>query len=799
MLSGIRQDIRYASRTLAKSPGFILTTLVSLALGIGINTAMFSVIHTAMDRPVSGRAPEELVDLSLSTPAGNMLFSFPEYQEIRSRTRVYSDVMALTTGRYRVSGGGRPEFVTALATTTNFFQGFGQQPVLGRGFAQDQANPKEVLLAQGFWKRRFAADPGVIGKPLVLYVGPTRLTYTIVGVLAHDFRYASMWRPDIVAPFPEDAALRKGDARSLNMMARVKPGSTMKQAQVETELLVRRLAPMFPESLGKAKLNFRPKVRRDGVTRTVAAIVQAVVGLILLIACANVMNLLLARHQERRFEMATRLALGASAGRLTRQLLTESLLLAVPSALAGYGVAVLTIHVVEKLPIPGLAGIDMFFYLDRTVLGFAMGAGVVASVIAGLWPARAASKLDLMPVLKGGGAAVGRRKFGLRGVLVAAQLALSMAGITAAAMLTRSVWNLNEFDPGVDPHKVLTATLWPIMNDYKEERAAQFRRDLEARVKALPGAQAVTFAALVPGGGENRSLKVVNNGSPLLPKQETLVVSSNSVAPRFFRTFGIQLLRGREYVEADLSGRPLCVVNETMARRFWHDQEPLGQTVRVSGPRATDYTVIGVARDTAYDKNGDDPAPFLYLPLAGNDFLTVFVRGGGDANAFAEPLRRTVASLDPEMPLQTIDVLANKLTGGSNGTELRLRAGLMGTLGGTALLLSALGLYGVVAYIVSRRTREIGIRLALGAGRADVLAAVLKDGLRLVGAGMASGVALSLVVCPLLANHLFGVTPNHPAVIAASCGILGAVAALAMLVPARRACRVQALSALRYE
>jgi predicted permease len=582
-------------------------------------------------------------------------------------------------------------------------------------------------------------------------------------------------------------------------MARVKPGSTIEQAQAETELLMRQLAPMFPESLGKAKLNFWPKVRRDGVTRTVAAIVQAVVGLILLIACANVMNLLLARHQERRFEMATRLALGASAGRLTRQLLTESLLLAVPSALAGYGVAVLTISAVEKLPIPGLAGINMFFYLDRTVLGFAMCAGVAASVIAGLWPARAASKLDLMPVLKGGGAAVGRRKFGVRGALVAAQLALSMVGITAAAMLTRSVWNLNPFDAGMDPRKTLTAILWPSMNDYKPERAVEFRRELESRLKALPGAQAVAFAALVPGGGENRSQKVINNGSPLLPKQETVLVGSNSVAPGFFRTFGIQLLRGRDFVEADLSGRPLCVVNQTMARRFWRNQEPIGQTVRVAGQKTTEYAVIGVARDTAYEKNGEDPAPFLYLPLSGNDFLTVFVRGSGDAEALAEPLRRTVAALDPEMPLQTIDVLARRLTGGSNGTELRLRAGLMGTLGGTALLLSAFGLYGVLAYVVSRRTREIGIRLALGAGRADVLTAVLKDGLRLVAVGMASGVALSLAVCPLLANHLFGVTPNHPAVLAASCAILGAVAALAMLVPARRACRLQALSALRYE
>jgi ABC-type antimicrobial peptide transport system permease subunit len=271
------------------------------------------------------------------------------------------------------------------------------------------------------------------------------------------------------------------------------------------------------------------------------------------------------------------------------------------------------------------------------------------------------------------------------------------------------------------------------------------------------------------------------------------------VAPGFFRAFGIDLLRGREYVEADLSGRTLCVVNETMARRFWQNQEPIGQTVRVAGQKTMDYTVIGVARDTTYDKNGNDPAPFLYLPLSGNDFLSVFVRGSGDADVFSEPLRRTVASLDPEMPVQTIDVLARKLTGGSNGTEMRLRAGLTGTLGGTALLLSGFGLYGVVAYIVSRRTREIGVRLALGASRKDVLAAVLKDGFRLVAAGMASGVALSLAVCPLLANHLFGVTPNHPAVIAASCGILGAVAALAMLVPARRACRLQALTALRYE
>jgi predicted permease len=563
--------------------------------------------------------------------------------------------------------------------------------------------------------------------------------------------------------------------------------------------LVRQLAQAFPDSLGKSKLSFRPKERRDAATRAVAGIVQAVVGLVLLIACANVMNLLLARHQARRFEIATRLALGAPRGRLVRQLLTESLLVAIPAGLAGYGLAALTIYVVERIPIPGLEGIQMFFYLDRAVLAFALAAGVAGTVIAGLWPARAASKLDLTPALKGAGAAVGRRKFGLRGALVAVQLALSMVGITAAVMLTRSAWNLNQFDPGVNPKTVLTATVWPAMNGYKEEQAAEFRRKLDARLRAEPGVRAVTFASAVPGGNGMRTQQVLHTGSTLLSKQESVAVRSYAVAPGFFRTFGIQILRGREYAEADEPARRLCLVNETMARRFWPGQEPLGQMVRVGAAKGAAYEVIGVARDAVYDQDGDNRAPLLYVPLSGTDFLTVFLKADGGAERLSEPLRRAVAALDPEMPVQDVDLLADRITGGSNGTELRLRAGVMGTLGGTALLLSALGLYGVMTYVVSRRTREIGIRLALGAGRADVLAAVLKDGLRLVAVGMAIGVALSFVVCPLLANRVYGVTPNHPLVILASCGILASTAVFSMLYPARRACRMEALTALRYE
>jgi putative ABC transport system permease protein len=798
MMHGFWQDVRYGWRTVKKSPGFVFVAVLSLALGIGINTAIFSVMHTALERPVSGREPRELVDLSLRTPAGFMNFSFREYDEVRQRTRAFSHVMGLMQAQYRLVGEGQPEMVWGLAATENFFEGFGQQPTLGRGFAPDRSGVGEAVLSHGFWKRRFGGDPGAIGKPLVLYVGGTRLSYTIVGVVPPDFRYATMWTPDLVLPFPEETVLRRGDARALNLMARVKPGMTMGQAQAETEVLAKQLAPLFPDSFGKARLQFSPKVRRDAQTLTVMAIVQAVVGLTLLIACANVMNLLLARHQERRAEMATRLALGASRGRLVRQLLMESLVLALPAGLAGYGIALLTIHVVERLPIPGLAGMRPYFYLDQTVLAYALCAGVAGSLIAGLWPARAASRPDLVPALKGAGAAAGR-KFGLRGALVAAQLALSMLGITAAAMLTKGIWDLQPFDRGVDPHKVLAATTVPVMSGYSPGRTAEFRRSLAARLDGLAGVEALAFAAGVPGGGADNNQKVMHTGSPLLPRQETVLVRSNFVGPGFFRTLGIQILRGREYNETDAADRRLCLVNDTMARRFWPGQEPLGQTLRLDGAKGKGYEVVGVARDTAYDRSGNDYTPYLYLPLDAGNYNTLLLRTGGQAGALAETVRRAVAAIDPEMPLLSLDTMADRITGGPGATELRLRAGMMGTLGGTALLLSALGLYGVISYLVSRRTREIGIRLALGAGRVDVLRTVLLEGGRLVAVGMAAGVALSLVVCPLLVSRLHGVQPNRPGVIAAACAILALVAAAAMFVPARRACRVEAMVALRYE
>jgi putative ABC transport system permease protein len=452
-------------------------------------------------------------------------------------------------------------------------------------------------------------------------------------------------------------------------MGRVKPGISMAQAQAETERLAGQLGALFPETFGKARLNFWPKVRRDARTRTVAAALQAVVAIVLLIACANVMNLLLARHQARRSEMATRMALGASRGRLTRQLLLESMALAVPSAVAGYGLAVLIISIVEKIPIPGIPDIKMYVYLDGTVFTYALCAAVLGTVIAGLWPARAAPRPDLVPALKDLGAAVGGRKFGLRGALVAAQLALSLVGITAAAMLTKSVLDLNPFDPGVDPHKVLAAGLWPAMSGYSAERSAEFRRQLISRVVGQPGVESLAFAVAMPGG-ESGAHNVIHTGSPLLPKQKTVMVRSNSVGPDYFHTLGIRILRGREYSEQDLSGRPLCLVNETMARRFWPGQEPLGQMVRVRTSKGdADYEVIGVARDTAYERSGDEYAPFLYLPLGRLDVLTLILRTNANAMGFAEHVRRAVASLDPEMPLLPVGALADNLIGGSNGTE----------------------------------------------------------------------------------------------------------------------------------
>ncbi len=796
MFYGMMQDIRHAARALAKSPGFVLTALLSLALGIGINTSIYSVLHTAMERPVSGAEPQQLVDLSLKAPTGNMLFTFPEYEELRRRTRSFSDVMALMPGGYRIAGPSGPQMVSAVVTSANFFTAFRQRLLLGGGFTPD-SGATDAVLSEKLWKSRFAADPAVLGKPLTVFEGAARLNYTIVGVVPADFRYSSMWSPDLILQFPADQALRGGRVRPLMLMARVKPGIAMPRAQAETEAVAAQLAPAFPESFGIARMSFWPKVRRDATSRAAAAIVQAVVGLVLLIACVNVMNLLLARRQQQRAEIATRLALGASAGRLTRQLLIESLLLAVPAALAGFAVAFGIMRTVESLPIPGMDGIRLFFYLDGKVFGFALCAGIAAALISGLWPARTAARLDLVPALKGGSGTVGRRKYGLRGALVAAQLALSLLGITAAAMLTRGVWKMTVYDRGVDPRRVMTATVWPLMNGYRDERAAEFRRGLEARLRSQPGVVDVTTAASVPGG-DTRTQRVMHTGSPLLPAQETIAVRSNSIGPGFFRVFGIALLRGREPAALE-AGKPVCVVNETLARRFWPGKEPLGQSLRIGGPKGADHAVIGVARDTEYDRNGGEFAPFLYLPRPANDFLTVFVLSAGKADSLADPVRRAVAAADPEMPIQSMGALAERLTGGPAAAELRLRAMVIGTLGATALLLSALGLYGVASYLAGRRTREIGIRLALGATRRDILRGILGDSLRLAAIGMAAGIVLSLIVCPLLTARLYGVKPNDPWVIAASCAILAATNIVAVWAPSWKACRLEASAALRHD
>jgi len=794
IMSGIIQDIRYAARRLAKSPLFVLTALVSLALGVGINTAVFSVTHSLLNRRISAANPQDLVDVSLSTPAGSMRLTSAETLAFTRAAQSFSGVIAYTHRLCRLSGEGRPEMVSAFIATPNFFPVFGQSLLLGRGFLPGKESAGEVILSHKFWQRRFGGEPGVLGRSVVLYSGATRSAFTVVGVAPPDFQPVPMRAPDVVLAQPDMAG---SDLRQLNLWCRLKPGVSMAQARSESELVAGQLASVFPESFGKAKLAFAPAVRQGPSLAAAQAILQAVVGLVLLIACANVMNLLLARHEARRAEMATRLALGASRARVIRQLLIESLLLAIPSSLAGLGFAAVVLRLLETIKIPGLDA-TFYFYLDHSVFAFALIAGIAGTVIAGLWPARAASKPDLVPALKGAGGAIARRKFGLRGALVTAQLALAVFALTAAAMLTKGLWNLNPYDAGLDPYHVYTATLSPSMNGYPQGRAAELRRQMTSRIERLPGVRAITYARSVPGADSGTQLDIVNPGSAARSK-DSIRIRANSVTPGFFGVFGIQMLHGREFRDADLSGPRVCVINESLARRFWPGQNPIGRTLRSTGSNGTEYEVIGIARNTEYEKAGEEYASFVYLPLASDEFLSLLVRTSGRAESAAEPMRRVIEALDAELPLLNTGILADRLTGGGAGLELRLRAGLVCTLGLLALILSSLGLYGVVAYLVSRRTRELGIRLALGATRLDIAAAVVKDGGKLVAIGAGAGVALSLVVCPLLTAHLYGVKANEPVVILAACLFLAFVAAAAMLIPARRACRVEAISALRYE
>ncbi|HYJ78067.1 MAG TPA: ABC transporter permease [Longimicrobiaceae bacterium] len=795
------QDIRYAARTLLRTPGFAVAAILTLALGIGVNTAVFSLANAFLLRPVDARDPGSMARVYQNRWSP---LSWQAFDHVRQHSRTFAGIFAERNAVLALNTPQGNEKVQAELVSGDFFTTLGTSAAHGRLLtraddAAPGANPV-VVLSHRWWRSRFAGDPAVVGRTLSLNGRP----YTVVGVVREGFGGARgpgfspyVWLP--MAEMEPLTGVRREEAGSVYVTGRLRPGVDVRQADADAGVMAAALTRLDPAQGEPLRLRVE---RARGVQAELRGRVTGLVGglmvvtlLVLLIACTNVANLLLARATARRREIGIRLAIGASRGRLVRQLLTESLLL----SLAGGVLAVLAttwlVSVATSL-IPADAAVDIDVSPDLRVLLFALGVAVFAGVVFGLAPALRASAPDLVTSLKEGSGAARRSR--LRSTLVGAQVALCMVLLACAGLFLRSLGNARRIDPGFDPAPILNLPIDLRLGRYDEQTGAEYYRRLIQTVREVPGVQSASLQRVMPLQGDNMETRFVLQGEGDDAARRS--TNLNVIAPDFFRTLAIPVLRGRELADADGVDAPaVAVVNETFVRRNFADGQGVGKQVSMEGPQGPWATIVGVVRDAKYVTLGEDPRAMLYLPLAQSygDEMVLHVRTAGDPAALARPVAAAAQALDPALPLAEPGTMRDQLRVAL--LPARIGAWVLGAFGTLALLLAAVGIYGVISYAVSQRTREIGIRAALGAGRAAIVRLVLADSFRVVAVGLAVGLALALLAGRAASTWLYGVSPADPAVLLGTPLVLAAVALLASWVPARRAARADPMLALRAE
>ena len=820
-MGSLLQDLRYGLRMLGKSPGFTAVALISLALGIGANVTIFTLLNAVFLRQIPVQDIGSLVSL-FTTDAKNtgrfldfMPMSVPNFRDFHDQGEVFSSLVASTGVPVSITGGtGDPEQIFGQLVSGSYFDTLGVKLPVGRGFLSEEdsapgAHPVAVL-SHRFWQRRFASDTSLIG-------GTVRLNgrvYTIVGIAPLGFRgTAAFGGPDVWIPLmqhgdflPRDDWFDSRRALLVNVLGRLKPGVTPGQAASSLKTIAARLEKDYPNDNLKRSVNLVPLAQsvidpnqRDVFVRA-GALLMTVVSLVLLIACANLANLLLARATARRREVAIRLSLGAGRGRLIRQLLTESILLAFLGGAAGLATAVWGRDLLWKFRPPFFAPGDLDLQLDGRVLLFTLALALLTGLLFGLVPALHGSRPDLASDLKERTSQQGQpnRRFSARRALVMSQVALSLVALIGSGLFLRSLASAQRIDPGFDVERLAVLNVNVAGQGYEQPRGKEFYRLLIERVSSVPGVEATALSSLPPFAlGFLRS--VFPEGLEASPDRSGILVPLNTVSTGYFRVAGIPILRGRDFAPSDRDGAPhVAIINETMAKRFWPGDDPLGKRFHFHGEDFW-HEVIGLAKDSKYLTVGEDPTPFLYLPLDQHyePALTVFARARRAPESILPTLRAEVQSLDRNMPLTGVDTARDLLSQGV--WPARMGASLLATFGGLALLLAAVGIYGVTTYSVSQRTQEIGIRMAMGASPRDVLRLILRQGMVPVLLGVAAGLAAAAVLSRLVSGLLLGVSSTDPVTFTVVPAMLAAVALLANYLPARRATRVDPAVTLRCE
>jgi predicted permease len=800
-------DLRYAIRQLRKNPGFTAVAVLTLALGIGANTAIFSLVDAVLLRPLPFREPDRLVmiweDASrIGFPQNNPAPG--NYSDWKSQNRVFEDVAAVSWRTFNLTGDGQPERINANTITANFFPLLGIRPALGRYFLPEDDRPdsqKVAILGYGLWQRRFGGDPGIVGREILL----DGAKFTVVGVLPLNFQFLGkdLWVP--IAFSPRELARR--DNHYLAVVARLGEGITVQQAQVDIEAITSRIAQEHPTDAFNLRAYVLPlREQFAGEVRLALIVLLVAVACIVLIACANLANLMLSRAVTRTREVAVRSALGASRGRVMRQLLTESVLLAVLGGTAGLIVASWSFTILKQL-VPENMALLTQIRLDTRVFAYGLLLSVMTGIIFGLAPAFQAARLNLTETLRSGsgqaGFSRGHRK--LRSGLVVSEVALALVLLIGAGLLIQSFVRLRHLDLGFRPDKILTLATSLPRNKYGElpKRVTFYEQVLE-RVKALPGVRYAAFTTAVPltwkGGTSGFSME----GRLHRPGQDA---NHRQISPEYFHTLQIPLLEGRLFEEHDgPDSMPVTIINQTMARQFWPGESALGKRFKLGAPDDSDrpwIAIVGIVGDVRQMGLQVPVKAEMYFPYQQMSYNSSFapgqlaIRTVGDPRGLAASVQQQVWAVDPDQPVSNVRLMEDIVE--SESSQQRLGMSMLGALAALALLLASVGIYGVLAYLVTQRTPEIGIRMALGAQPVQVLLFVMGDGLRLVLLGLGVGLIAALGLTRLMSGLLFQVRGTDPTTLVAVSLVLMVVSLLACYLPARRAAKVDPMVALRYE
>lgn len=809
------QDLRYAIRTLLKSPGFTLVALIALALWIGANCAIFSIVNAVLLRPLPFKDPSRLVMVWNKYPKMGLMqagLSAPDYVDRRDQAHVFERVTAYSDANLNLTGSDEPERIKAIRVTSTFFGVLGVQPYLGRDFLPEEDVPghqQAVIMSNGLWKRRFGSNRDVVGKAVTL----NGKSYTVVGVLPPGVEFSDptteMWIPIAFTAKQLDQDQRGNEY--LNMIARLKPSITLIQAQADLDALTRRVLAQLPqaardyfESNGWGALVIPLKEQFVGNVRTALLVLLGAVGFVLLIACANVANLLLARASVRQWEIGMRAALGASRLRLLRQLLTESCVLALLGGGLGFLLAMWGIDLLTAATLANLPRIEQV-RIDYPVLSFALLLSLLTAFVFGLVPALHASSPDLVESLRDGrgGLPGGMGRNGLRQLQVVSQISLALVLLIGAGLMVRSFIHLLHVNPGFQSDRLLTMYLSLSQSKYNKpaQRIAFFQQFLH-RLRGLPGVASVAANSLIPLVGGTSTASFAVEGNAFAPGTVALLANIRMASPGYFRTMGIPFLQGRDFTGRDVETAPaVVIVDERIARRFWPGQNPIGKRITFSDAEtnAVWLSVVGVVADVqgswpAKDSFAHIYAPYTQMPI---DSMFVVMRTNTDPNSYIPAVRQQLRSLDPEQPIYAVKTMEQYVSAAMAQPELR--AVLLAVFAGIALVLAAVGTYGVMAFLVAERRHEIGIRLALGAEPRAVLRMVVGYGIILTLAGLGIGLAGATALARILSGLLYGMSATDPMTFVALAVSLGVVSLVAAYVPARRATKVDPIVALRHE